>query len=88
LKLASSDIHDDDGAVIQTSTSNTTDPTTATSQSGQDESRLSLTQQQQQQPHLLTIKQVNLICARLLKEREDTLREEYDRILSTRLDGQ
>jgi hypothetical protein len=85
LKLASSDIHDDDGAVIQTSTSNTT---TATSQSGQDESRLSLTQQQQQQPHLLTIKQVNLICARLLKEREDTLREEYDRILSTRLDGQ
>lgn len=39
-----------------------------------------------QQP-LLTLKQVNIICARLLKEREEKIREEYDQILSTKLDG-
>jgi hypothetical protein len=37
--------------------------------------------------HLLTIKQVNMICARLIKEREEKLREEYDRILSNKLNG-
>ena len=38
--------------------------------------------------HLLTLKQVNMICARLLKEREEKLREEYDRILSNQLSGE
>jgi len=37
---------------------------------------------------LLTLKQVNLICSRLLKEREEIIREEYDRILSTKLNEQ
>ena len=37
--------------------------------------------------HLLTLKQVNMICARLLKEREEKIREEYDQILSTKLNG-
>ena len=39
-----------------------------------------------QQP-LLTLKQVNIICTRLIKEREEKIREEYDRILSTKLNG-
>ena len=39
-----------------------------------------------QQP-LLTLKQVNMICARLLQEREEKVREEYDRILSSKLNG-
>jgi hypothetical protein len=39
------------------------------------------------QQHLLTLKQVNMICARLLKEREEKIREEYDRILSNKLNG-
>ncbi|CAF0736307.1 unnamed protein product [Rotaria sordida] len=38
--------------------------------------------------HLLTLKQVNMICARLLKEREEKIREEYDRILSYKLNEQ
>lgn len=38
--------------------------------------------------HLLTLKQVNMICARLLKEREDKIREEYDQILSNKLHEQ
>jgi hypothetical protein len=38
--------------------------------------------------HLLTLKQVNIICARLLKEREEKIREEYDQILSHKLDEQ
>ena len=37
--------------------------------------------------HLLTLKQVNMICARLLKEREEKVREEYDRILSNKING-
>ncbi len=37
--------------------------------------------------HLLTLKQVNMICARLLKEREEKIREEYDQILSDKLNG-
>ncbi len=39
------------------------------------------------QQHLLTLKQVNIICARLLKEREENIREEYERILSNKLNG-
>jgi hypothetical protein len=38
--------------------------------------------------HLLTLKQVNMICARLLKEREEKIREEYDQILSDKLNEQ
>ncbi|CAF1118969.1 unnamed protein product [Adineta steineri] len=38
--------------------------------------------------HLLTLKQVNMICARLLKEREEKVREEYDQILSNKLNEQ
>lgn len=37
--------------------------------------------------YLLTLTQVNMICARLLKEREDLLREEYEQILSNKLNG-
>lgn len=37
--------------------------------------------------HLLTLKQVNMICARLLQEREEQIREEYDEILSNKLNG-
>jgi len=40
------------------------------------------------QQHLLTLKQVNMICARLLKEREEKIREEYDTILSNKLNEQ
>lgn len=39
------------------------------------------------QAHLLTLKQVNMICARILQEREEKIREEYDRILSYKLNG-
>lgn len=44
--------------------------------------------QQSTNQHLLTLKQVNMICARLLKEREDKIREEYDQILSNKLNEQ
>jgi len=38
--------------------------------------------------HLLTLKQVHMICARLLNEREEKIREEYDQILSNKLNEQ
>jgi len=38
--------------------------------------------------HLLTLQQVNIICARVLKEREEKIREEYDRIPSNKLNEQ
>uniref|UniRef100_A0A672NS08 Akirin-2 n=1 Tax=Sinocyclocheilus grahami TaxID=75366 RepID=A0A672NS08_SINGR len=34
---------------------------------------------------LFTLKQVGMICERLLKEREEKVREEYDQILTTKL---
>lgn len=34
---------------------------------------------------LFTFKQVQLICERMLKEREDNLREQYDAVLTTKL---
>lgn len=37
---------------------------------------------------LFSLRQVGLICERLLKEREDKIREEYDEILTTKLAGQ
>ncbi|UJR16094.1 hypothetical protein I4U23_003006 [Adineta vaga] len=40
------------------------------------------------QQHLLTLKQVNMICERLLKEREEKIREEYDTILTNKLNEQ
>lgn len=36
---------------------------------------------------LFSLRQVGLICERLLKEREDKIREEYDEILTTKLAG-
>ncbi len=36
---------------------------------------------------LFSIRQVGMICERLLKEREDKIREEYDEILTTKLAG-
>uniref|UniRef100_A0A8C1JRI2 Akirin-2 n=1 Tax=Cyprinus carpio TaxID=7962 RepID=A0A8C1JRI2_CYPCA len=36
---------------------------------------------------LFTLKQVGMICERLLKEREEKVREEYDEILTTKLAG-
>lgn len=38
--------------------------------------------------NMLTLKQVNIICARILKEREEKIREEYDRILTNKLNEQ
>lgn len=34
---------------------------------------------------LFTLRQVGMICERLLKEREDKVREEYEEILTTKL---
>lgn len=34
---------------------------------------------------LFTFKQVQLICERMLKEREEALREQYDAVLTTKL---
>lgn len=42
-------------------------------------------QQQQQDKALFTFKQVRLICERMLREQEDTLREEYNSILMNKL---
>jgi hypothetical protein len=78
----SSDLSDDD--VVQAPTA---DSTSLTNLPGQQERRSSSIHQQQQQ-HLLSLKQVNVICARLLKEHEEKLREEYDRILSNKLNEQ
>lgn len=36
---------------------------------------------------LFSLRQVGMICERLLKEREDKIREEYDEILTTKLAG-
>lgn len=37
---------------------------------------------------LFTLRQVGMICERLLKEREDKVREEYEEILTTKLSEQ
>jgi len=66
-----------------------TDTTSLTSMTGS--STTSKQQQQQRTSHqqpLLSLKQVHEICARLLKEREDKVREEYDRLLSMKLNEQ
>ena len=36
---------------------------------------------------LFTLRQVVMVCQRKLKQREDELREEYDKVLSTKLAG-
>lgn len=36
---------------------------------------------------LFSLRQVGMICERLLKEREDKIREEYEEILTTKLAG-
>ncbi len=36
---------------------------------------------------LFTFKQVSLVCERMLKEREDEIRQEYDQVLSCKLAG-
>lgn len=36
---------------------------------------------------IFTLKQVQIICERMLKEREETLREEYDKVLNQKLSG-
>ena len=36
---------------------------------------------------LFTLRQVGMICERLLKEREEKVREEYEEILNTKLAG-
>lgn len=36
---------------------------------------------------LFTLKQVTLVCQRLMKEREEHLKETYDKVLSTKLSG-
>lgn len=42
-------------------------------------------QQQQSDKALFTFKQVRLICERMLREQEDTLREQYNNILMNKL---
>lgn len=37
---------------------------------------------------LFTFKQVSLVCERMLKEREDKIRQEYDKVLTCKLAGQ
>ncbi|KAL2306669.1 hypothetical protein Nmel_004599 [Mimus melanotis] len=37
---------------------------------------------------LFTLRQVGMICERLLKEREEKIREEYEEILTTKLAGE
>ncbi len=59
----------------------------ATSSDLSDDDNLNESRSSTNQQHLLTLKQVNMICARLLKEREEKIREEYDRILSNKLNG-
>lgn len=44
----------------------------------------SVSPSRREQP-LFTLKQVGMICERLLKEREEKVREEYDEILTTKL---
>ena len=36
---------------------------------------------------LFTLRQVTLICKRMLQEREEQLREEYDKVVATKLAG-
>ncbi|CAF1041796.1 unnamed protein product [Rotaria sordida] len=72
LKPSSSDLPDDDNH-------HTTDSTSLSNLPGHSSSN---------SQHLLTLKQVNMICARLLKEREEKIREEYDQILSNKLNEQ
>ncbi len=36
---------------------------------------------------VLSLKQVGLVCERMMKEREDQLREEYDKVLNEKLNG-
>lgn len=36
---------------------------------------------------LFTLKQVQIICERMLKEREKQLQEEYDKVLNQKLSG-
>ena len=36
---------------------------------------------------IFTLKQVTLVCQRMIKEKEEQIREEYDKILSTKLAG-
>jgi len=65
-----------DASDEETSSSNETRPTTTDQRSSANST------------HLLTLKQVNMICARLIKEREEKIREEYDRILANKLNEQ
>jgi hypothetical protein len=61
---------------------------TSSDLSGDDDNNQNECRSSTNQQHLLTLKQVNIICARLLKEREEKIREEYDRILSNKLNEQ
>lgn len=36
---------------------------------------------------LFTLKQVTMVCQRMMKEREELVREEYDKVLSAKLAG-
>jgi hypothetical protein len=36
---------------------------------------------------VLSLRQVGLVCERMMKEREDQLREEYDKVLTDKLNG-
>lgn len=71
-------------ASVTNSTSDCSDEETVSSQ----DSKQQETRTNPNSSHLLTLKQVNMICARLLKEREEKIREEYDQILSNKLHEQ
>lgn len=48
-------------------------------------SSASVNQNKDKDKPLFTFRQVGLICERMMKEREDCLREMYDKVLSTKL---
>jgi len=46
---------------------------------------LTTTTERDKDKPLFTFRQIGMICERLLKEREETLQEEYDKILNVKL---
>ncbi|XP_015784770.1 akirin-2 isoform X1 [Tetranychus urticae] len=65
------------------SESNSNENEASTSSEGQ--SFLGLRSPSRRDQPLFTFRQVTIICERLLKERETSIREEYDRVLSSKL---
>ncbi|XP_053202743.1 akirin-2-like [Panonychus citri] len=65
--------------------SNENEASTSTEGQSLNSSFLGLLSPSRRDQPLFTFRQVTIICERLLKERETSLREEYDRVLSSKL---